>query len=84
MAAPAAIQEMIWAGNQIIGIPYIYGGGHASFKSYGYDCSGTVSFALHGASLIKTPMDSSRIGGLGRKRRWPLGDDLRQPQATRT
>lgn len=66
-AAPKAIQEMIWAGNQIIGKPYIYGGGHASFKSYGYDCSGTVSFALHGASLIKTPMDSGEMEGWGEK-----------------
>jgi cell wall-associated NlpC family hydrolase len=63
--APKAVQEMIWAGNQIIGKPYIYGGGHGSFKSYGYDCSGTVSFALHGAGLIKTPMDSSEMMGWG-------------------
>lgn len=62
-SAPKAIQEMIWAGNQIIGKPYVYGGGHGSFKSYGYDCSGTVSFALHGAGLIKTPMDSSEMMG---------------------
>jgi hypothetical protein len=59
MSAPLAVQEIIWAGDQIIGLPYIYGGGHASFTSPGYDCSGTVSFALHGASLISTPMDSS-------------------------
>jgi cell wall-associated NlpC family hydrolase len=63
--APAAIQEMIWAGNEIIGLPYIYGGGHASFISPGYDCSGTVSFALHGASLLNTPQDSSEMEGLG-------------------
>jgi cell wall-associated NlpC family hydrolase len=63
--APAAIQEMIWAGNEIIGLPYIYGGGHASFISPGYDCSGTVSFALHGASLVDAPQDSSEMEGLG-------------------
>lgn len=61
--APAAVQEIIWAGNQIIGLPYIYGGGHRSFTSRGYDCSGTVSFALHGASLLETPMDSSEFEG---------------------
>jgi len=61
MAAPAAIQQIIWAGNQIIGLPYIYGGGHASFISAGYDCSGTVSFALHGASLLSSPEDSSEF-----------------------
>ncbi len=65
MSAPAAVQEIIWTGNQIIGLPYIYGGGHASFTSPGYDCSGTVSFALHGASLLTTPMDSSEFEGWG-------------------
>lgn len=68
MAAPPAVQEIVWAGNQIIGLPYIFGGGHGSFVSPGYDCSGTVSFALHGASLLKAPMDSSefmRWGGHG-------------------
>jgi cell wall-associated NlpC family hydrolase len=61
MSAPAVIQEIIWAGNQIIGLPYIFGGGHASFISPGYDCSGTVSFALHGANLLQTPEDSSEF-----------------------
>jgi cell wall-associated NlpC family hydrolase len=60
-SAPAAVQEMIWAGNQLIGLPYIYGGGHASFIAPGYDCSGTVSFALHGASLLPSPEDSSEF-----------------------
>jgi len=61
MSAPLAVQEIIWAGNQIVGLPYIYGGGHASFISPGYDCSGTVSYALHGAELISTPMDSTEF-----------------------
>jgi cell wall-associated NlpC family hydrolase len=65
MSAPAAIQQIVWAGNQIIGLPYIFGGGHASFTAEGYDCSGTVSFALHGARLISTPMDSSEFMGWG-------------------
>lgn len=65
MSAPVAVQEIIWTGNQIIGLPYIYGGGHASFDSPGYDCSGTVSFALHGATLLSTPMDSSEFMGWG-------------------
>jgi cell wall-associated NlpC family hydrolase len=70
MSAPPAVQDIIWTGNQIIGLPYIYGGGHASFISPGYDCSGTVSYALHGADLITTPMDSSEFmswdsGGIG-------------------
>jgi cell wall-associated NlpC family hydrolase len=61
MSVPAAVQEIVWAGNQIIGLPYIFGGGHASFVSPGYDCSGTVSFALHGASLLPAPEDSSEF-----------------------
>jgi cell wall-associated NlpC family hydrolase len=65
MSAPAAVQEIIWAGNQIIGLPYIYGGGHESFGSPGYDCSGTVSYALHGASLLATPEDSSEFMAWG-------------------
>jgi cell wall-associated NlpC family hydrolase len=65
MSAPAAVQAIIWAGNQIIGLPYIYGGGHQSFNSPGYDCSGTVSYALHGASLLATPEDSSEFMAWG-------------------
>jgi cell wall-associated NlpC family hydrolase len=65
MAAPVVVQDVIWAGNQIVGLPYVYGGGHASFESPGYDCSGTVSFALHGANLLATPEDSSEFMGWG-------------------
>jgi cell wall-associated NlpC family hydrolase len=68
MSAPAPVQQMIWTANEIIGLPYIFGGGHASFTSPGYDCSGTVSFALHGADLLSTPADSSEFmswGGAG-------------------
>ncbi|HSZ14548.1 MAG TPA: hypothetical protein VK790_11000 [Solirubrobacteraceae bacterium] len=65
MGVPAAVQQIIWAGNELIGLPYIYGGGHASFTSPGYDCSGTVSFALHGAALLVTPEDSSEFEAWG-------------------
>lgn len=65
MSAPEPVQKVIWAGNEIIGLPYIFGGGHASFTSPGYDCSGTVSFALHGASLLTTPEDSSEFMAWG-------------------
>jgi cell wall-associated NlpC family hydrolase len=61
MSAPAAVQNIIWAGDQLVGLPYIFGGGHASFVSPGYDCSGTVSFALHGAALLTSPEDSSEF-----------------------
>ena len=64
--APAAVQQIIWAGNELIGLPYIYGGGHGSFIDHGYDCSGTVSFALHAAHLLATPEDSSEFEGYGK------------------
>jgi hypothetical protein len=58
-SAPKEVQEAIFAANEIIGKPYVYGGGHnATFKSSGYDCSGTVSYALHGAGLLDAPLDS--------------------------
>ena len=54
------MQDAIWAANRIIGRRYVYGGGHnAQFRGPGYDCSGTVSFALHGAQLLSMPLDSS-------------------------
>jgi hypothetical protein len=56
--APLQVQQSIFAANKIVGKPYIYGGGHRSFKSAGYDCSGTVSYALHGGGLLKSPLDS--------------------------
>jgi cell wall-associated NlpC family hydrolase len=65
MNAPPSVQQVIWTANEIIGLPYIFGGGHGSFTSPGYDCSGTVSFALHGGSLLSTPMDSSELESWG-------------------
>ncbi len=58
-AAPDAVKQAIWAANTIIGRPYRYGGGHArGFVDRGYDCSGTVSVALHGADVLDSPLDS--------------------------
>ena len=70
--APAAVIEAIDAANSIIDTPYIYGGGHASFTDTGYDCSGAVSFALHGAGLLSAPEDSSDLEsfGLGGPGQW--------------
>src|SRR4051812_38048070 len=47
--APQEVQDAIAAANKIVGKPYKYGGGHGSWTDSGYDCSGTVSYALHGA-----------------------------------
>jgi hypothetical protein len=59
--APLQVQAAVWAANTIQKLPYRYGGGHASFVSRGYDCSGTVSFALKAAGLLKRPLDSGRF-----------------------
>jgi hypothetical protein len=56
--APPQVQQAIFAANTIQTQPYVYGGGHRSFTSKGYDCSGTVSFALHGGGLLDSPLDS--------------------------
>jgi peptidoglycan hydrolase-like protein with peptidoglycan-binding domain len=63
--APAAVVAIIAAGNQIAYKPYLYGGGHNTWLDSGYDCSGSVSFALHGAGLIDTPMSSYDFPGWG-------------------
>ena len=58
--APLRIKKVIWAANDIAkGKNYCYGGGHSSFKSSCYDCSGSVSYALHGGHFVRSPMDSS-------------------------
>jgi hypothetical protein len=57
--APANVKSAIWAANTLRAKPYVWGGGHGSFNDYGYDCSGTVSFALHYANLLEAPLPSS-------------------------
>ncbi len=63
--APQAVKDMIAAGNEIAFKPYVYGGGHGKWKDRGYDCSGSVSYALHGAGLLATSMDSSSLESYG-------------------
>jgi peptidoglycan hydrolase-like protein with peptidoglycan-binding domain len=58
-SAPVEVQRIIAAGNLIASKPYRYGGGHGRWRDSGYDCSGSVSFALHGAALLASPLDSS-------------------------
>jgi hypothetical protein len=64
--APMPVKQAIWAGNQIRRKPYVYGGGHGVWKDFGYDCSGSVSYVLHAAGLLKTSMDSSEFESWGR------------------
>jgi cell wall-associated NlpC family hydrolase len=67
--APENVKNAIWAANALRRKPYVWGGGHGSFHDYGYDCSGSVSYALHGAGLLTAPLPSSdlmRYGDRGR------------------
>lgn len=69
--APANVKQAIWAANSLRSKPYIWGGGHGSFYDRGYDCSGTVSFALYKAGALEAPLPSSdlmRYGERGRGR----------------
>jgi peptidoglycan hydrolase-like protein with peptidoglycan-binding domain len=63
--APAVIVQMIAAANRIATTPYRYGGGHASFDDTAYDCSGSVSYALHGGGLLDTTMVSGDLAKWG-------------------
>ena len=63
--APAEVQQIIAAGNEIATKPYKYGGGHGSWNDSGYDCSGSVSYVLHAAGLLKTPLDSTGLMSWG-------------------
>jgi septal ring factor EnvC (AmiA/AmiB activator) len=60
-SAPQAVKDAIAAANSIATTPYIWGGGHGSFESSGYDCSGAVSFALHGGGFLESPLDSTGL-----------------------
>jgi hypothetical protein len=70
--APAPVKAAIAAANHIAGRPYVWGGGHASWSSRGYDCSGAVGFALHGAGQLETTMVSGQmeLWGLTGVGRW--------------
>ena len=60
-SAPARVKRVIAAANKIRTKPYIYGGGHARFNDAGYDCSGSVSFALHGGKFLDSPLPSGPL-----------------------
>jgi cell wall-associated NlpC family hydrolase len=71
--APPAVQAAIAAGNAIHTMPYRWGGGHRNFLDSGYDCSGAVSYVLHGAGLLASPMPSGPLAsswGTPGKGRW--------------
>ena len=70
--APAQVKRAIYAANKLTRKPYRYGGGHGKWNDSGYDCSGSVSYALHGGGLLRQPLDSSAFMSWGRagRGRW--------------
>jgi hypothetical protein len=68
-SAPLAVKRAIWAANQLHRKPYVFGGGHKSFIDRGYDCSGTVSYALGAAGLLKSPISSTEFRSFGERGR---------------
>jgi cell wall-associated NlpC family hydrolase len=64
-SAPEAIKAAITAANTIVGRPYVWGGGHVSWYSRGYDCSGAVSYALGGGGFLAAPLNSSQLASWG-------------------
>jgi hypothetical protein len=62
-SAPPRVKAVIAAANKITRKPYIYGGGHARWWDAGYDCSGSVSFALHGGKFVESPLPSTSFEG---------------------
>jgi cell wall-associated NlpC family hydrolase len=63
--APEAVQRVVAGGNAIADFPYIWGGGHASFIANGYDCSGSVSYALAAGGLLSAPLVSGDLASWG-------------------
>lgn len=63
--APAVVAAIIAAGNAIARKPYVWGGGHQRWTAKGYDCSGSVSFALHSAGLLDAPLVSGAFARWG-------------------
>jgi hypothetical protein len=72
VAAPARVRAAIRAGNRIAKKPYKYGGGHGVLNDSGYDCSGSVSYALRRAQLMTSSLASSGFMSWGRhgRGRW--------------
>ena len=71
-SAPQQVKDIIAAGNAIATKPYRYGGGHGKWDDSGYDCSGSMSYAFHGAGMLETALDSSGFMSWGKpgKGRW--------------
>ena len=66
-SAPARVKRVIKYANRIRKKPYVYGGGHASFNSSGYDCSGAVSYTLRGGKFLSSPLASTGFMSWGKR-----------------
>jgi cell wall-associated NlpC family hydrolase len=64
--SPSAVHQIIEAGNSIARTPYLWGGGHGKWLDKGYDCSGSISYALASAGLLNAPLDSGRLMSWGK------------------
>jgi hypothetical protein len=71
-SAPARVKRVIWFADRIRTKPYVWGGGHGRWWDRGYDCSGSVSYALHGGEFIEDPLPSGPMErwGLAGEGRW--------------
>jgi len=71
-SAPARVKSVIASANKIRLKPYIWGGGHGRWWDAGYDCSGSVSYALHGGKFLESPLPSGPMEnwGLEGEGRW--------------
>jgi cell wall-associated NlpC family hydrolase len=76
-SAPRVVKRVVAAGNKIAKTPYKWGGGHGSWDDTGYDCSGSVSYALHGGGLLGSPLVSGDLASWGAAE---LDHDLREQQ----
>jgi cell wall-associated NlpC family hydrolase len=61
LEAPQPVHDIIEAGNAIARTPYLWGGGHGKWLDKGYDCSGSISYALANGGLLSGPLDSGRL-----------------------
>ncbi len=63
--SPAAVAMIVRAANRIATLPYKWGGGHGQWSDSGYDCSGTVSYVLHGAGRLQATLDAGELMSYG-------------------
>jgi hypothetical protein len=71
VSAPTRVRRVIAAANRLVEKPYVYGGGHTTYRSgrldRGYDCSGAVSYALHGGRFLRSPLPSGMLMSWGER-----------------